>query len=247
MSKIKFLNGNQLKILACVTMLIDHIGAILFPNILLFRLIGRLSFPIFAFMISEGAKYTKNKLRYLLTIGVLGIACQILMIIFIKDYHFNILITFSLSIVIIYAMDLFKKKLFDKSCGIIIKVLTFILFVVVALAPYALGKIFSWFHYSYGYYGCMCAVFASAPTLNKTDAPSWLKALDNIPIRLLCMAFPLFIYSVYSGWTQFLSFISLIILLLYSEKRGKANLKYFFYIFYPVHLIVLYAIQFLIS
>lgn len=246
MSQFKFLSGNKLKIFACLTMLIDHIGAILLPNVLILRIIGRLSFPIFAFMISEGAKYTKNKIKYLATIGIIGIIWQAILIAFLKDYHFNILITFSLSIIIIYALDFFKKSFFDKNCKIIIKIATLLLFVAVALAPYFLQKIFNWFHYSYGFYGCMCAVFASLPTLTNTDAPKWLKKFDTLYLRLLCMAVPLLIYSFKAGEYQIISLISLGILAFYSEKRGKLSLKYFFYIFYPAHLIILYAIQFII-
>ena len=88
MGKIKILSSNQLKILACITMLIDHIGYFIFPQITILRLIGRLTFPIFAFLISEGAKYTKNKVRYLLTVGALGIVWQAYLIIFRSDYHF---------------------------------------------------------------------------------------------------------------------------------------------------------------
>ncbi|MBQ8005101.1 MAG: hypothetical protein IJ303_02170, partial [Clostridia bacterium] len=57
-------------------MLADHIGMIFFPNIQIFRIIGRLAFPIFAFMIAEGCRYTKNKARYFFTVFVLGIICQ---------------------------------------------------------------------------------------------------------------------------------------------------------------------------
>ena len=46
------LNGNQLKIIALITMAIDHIGMYLFPQILFLRIIGRLSMPIFAYMIA---------------------------------------------------------------------------------------------------------------------------------------------------------------------------------------------------
>ena len=102
-------------------MLIDHIGYFILPQLTILRLIGRLTFPIFAFLISEGTKYTKNKLRYLLTVGILGVVWQIYLIIFRSDYHFNVLITFSISIVIIYAMDYFKKCLFDKNCKVIFK------------------------------------------------------------------------------------------------------------------------------
>ncbi|NLH02388.1 MAG: fimbrial assembly protein, partial [Clostridiales bacterium] len=50
----------QIKMLAIVTMLIDHIGAIFFPQIPLFRIIGRLSFPLFCFFIAQGVLYTSN-------------------------------------------------------------------------------------------------------------------------------------------------------------------------------------------
>lgn len=246
MGKIKILSSNQLKILACITMLIDHIGYFIFPQITILRLIGRLTFPIFAFLISEGAKYTKNKVRYLLTVGALGIVWQAYLIIFRSDYHFNILITFSISIIIIYAMDYFKKCFFDKQCKIYIKILTFILFVFVAISPYLIAKVFSWFHYEYGFYGAMCAVFASAPVLNKTDAPDYLKWFDKIPIRVLCMAIPLFMYSRNNKISMIFYFVGLLLMLLYSEKRGKANLKYFFYIFYPAHLLILHLISYLI-
>lgn len=245
MNKLKIFNSNQLKIFACLTMLLDHIGSILFPQIIIFRIIGRLSFPIFAFLISEGAKYTKNKVRYLLNVGILGIACQILMIIFLKQYQFNILITFAISIIIIYSMDYFKKSLFNKNDIILVKLFALGVFVLVAISPILLAKTFSWFRYSYGFYGCMCAVFASAPNLRNTDAPQWLKKFDIIPVRILSMSIPLVIYSIGNSY-QFLSLVSLAVLLFYSEKRGKANLKYLFYVFYPAHLIILHLINFLI-
>ena len=55
------LTNNQLKIIAMISMLIDHIGLQMFPDLLIFRIIGRLAFPIFAYMIAEGCFYTKNK------------------------------------------------------------------------------------------------------------------------------------------------------------------------------------------
>ena len=58
------LNGNHLKLIAVFTMLLDHVGILLFPQIRLLRILGRLAYPIFAFMIAEGCRYTKNKLRY---------------------------------------------------------------------------------------------------------------------------------------------------------------------------------------
>ena len=59
------MTGNQLKILALVTMTIDHVGVVLLPQYLVLRIIGRLTYPIFAYMIAEGCFYTHSKRRYL--------------------------------------------------------------------------------------------------------------------------------------------------------------------------------------
>ena len=54
LKKANFLTRDQLKILAAFLMLVDHIGVMLYPDIQLLRIIGRLSFPIFSFLIAEG-------------------------------------------------------------------------------------------------------------------------------------------------------------------------------------------------
>ena len=58
------MNTTRLKALAVVCMLIDHMGAVLFPHLIWMRIIGRLAFPIYCFVLSEGAVYTKNWLAY---------------------------------------------------------------------------------------------------------------------------------------------------------------------------------------
>ena len=62
--KFGIFSNNVLKIIACITMLLDHMGFILFPQYPIFRIIGRIAFPIFAFLLAEGCYYTKNKLRH---------------------------------------------------------------------------------------------------------------------------------------------------------------------------------------
>ena len=52
------LSQNQLKAVAAIAMLLDHVGAELFPEVILLRIIGRLAFPIFSYFIYEGFYYT---------------------------------------------------------------------------------------------------------------------------------------------------------------------------------------------
>ena len=99
------LNGNHLKLIAALTMLLDHAGILLFPQVKLFRILGRLALPIFAYMIAEGCRYTKNKLRYFLMVFGLGAACQLVYYFVSGDTYLNILLTFSCSILLIYLLQ----------------------------------------------------------------------------------------------------------------------------------------------
>ncbi len=67
----------QIKCIAIITMIIDHIGLFFFPHILLFRIIGRLAFPLFAWQIANGAYYTKNIEKYLSRLLLLALIAQI--------------------------------------------------------------------------------------------------------------------------------------------------------------------------
>ena len=63
-SSLPGLSGNQLKIIALIAMTIDHIGLQFLPHVTILRIIGRLAFPIFAYMIAEGCLHTRNRRRY---------------------------------------------------------------------------------------------------------------------------------------------------------------------------------------
>lgn len=71
------MSSSMLKIIACAIMLLDHIGASLFPEVGWIRLIGRLAFPIFAYLIAEGYSRTKNFSKYLSRLMIFGLIAQI--------------------------------------------------------------------------------------------------------------------------------------------------------------------------
>ena len=95
------LTGNQLKILALIAMTCDHVGLQLFPGCQMLRVIGRLAFPIFAYMIAEGAKYTKNRTKYFFQMFGLGFICQLVYFFAMGSLYQCILITFSFSVVLV--------------------------------------------------------------------------------------------------------------------------------------------------
>ena len=240
-SKTRILNGNVLKILAAIFMVIDHVGLMFFPYEIAFRILGRFAFPIFAFMISEGAKYTKNKLKYLLTIAGLAFICQVVFFVFSNSLYMSILVTFTLSIITIYALSYFKKCLFTKECSVWKKLLSGLLFVFAVLAVALLNRVLE---IDYGFFGCMAPVFASLFDFRGIEVPKSVAMADNLYVRVITFGICLFFLAYTSlSEIQIYSLFSLILLLCYSEQRGRVNMKYFFYVFYPLHLDILTAIQ----
>ena len=73
----KPMTGFHLKLIALTTMFIDHIGAVFFPQVTLLRVIGRISFPLYAFLIAEGCRYTRNRGRYALGLGAFALISEL--------------------------------------------------------------------------------------------------------------------------------------------------------------------------
>lgn len=224
------LNNNQLKIIAMLAMLIDHIGVELLPQCLILRIIGRLSFPIFAYMIAEGCRYTKNRTRYLLMILGLALGCQAVFFIAEGSLYQGILVTFSLSIITVFGIDGFVK---ERSVGSLWVMILSLLLVLAALfaAPVLLK--------AYGYrvdYGAL-GVFL----------PVAVYFSPNKMTKLMSALIVLAIMGYFMGGVQWFALLAIPLLLLYNGERGRLNLKYLFYIFYPAHLAVIYLIGLMVK
>ena len=228
--KLKFgLNNNQLKIIAIISMLVDHVGEALFPDVYILRVIGRFAFPIFAYMIAEGCRYTRNRAKYIGQVAALGIVCQLVYFFAMGSLYQGILITFSLSIITIFAIDLFIKKKNFSSCAVMLLTVAAVIFIAVVM-PIIFNK--QGFAIDYGALGMLMPI--AVYYLPK----KWQK-LSASAIILLARAL---LYGEY----RWFALLAVPLLMLYNGERGKANLKYLFYIFYPTHLVVIYLLGLLI-
>lgn len=243
--KICCLSNNTLKIIGAIAMVCDHMGVILFPEIELLRIIGRLAFPIFAFLIAEGAKYTRNKLRHFLTLGLFALAIQIVYSLYSNSLEMNVMVTFTLSLLIIYALDAFKNAIFDNSSTLWGKIIC----AACVVGAIALAMVMDLtVDLDYGLSGCLVPVFPAIFTTPKVkDPPKYFQWLDTPLLRVCITALGILTLSIDDGGIQYFSLLVLPILLLYSGERGKIKMKYFFYIFYPLHLGILWLIAMLIS
>ena len=215
------LTSNQLKLLAMVTMTIDHLGVQLFPGVLWLRIVGRLAFPIYAYMIAEGCSHTRNRSKYLLQMAGLALLCQLVYFFAMGSLFQCILVTFTLSILLIYAYDTGSRPL-------IALALLGVAFVTVALPRLLPGTDFA---IDYGFFGVLVPV---AAYLGETRRK-----------KLLFTAGALAALAWSVGGIQWFSLAALLPLALYSGQRGNLRMKWLFYLYYPLHLAAIYGISLL--
>lgn len=212
-----------LKIIAVITMLFDHIGYSIFNKFTFMNCIGRISFPIFAFSITEGYIHTKNLKKYFFRLLNFAFVSQIPYMLFVSHFSnkftLNILFTLSLGLLAITIYDKSKNKLFG--------------LILVGLC----ATLAQFLHFDYGWFG-IAIIFIFHILKNK-------KTYMNLAFCAATLINYLYNYIVTQRkeylFIIFFCILSLIPINLYNEKKGK-NIKYFLYIFYPLHLIVLYLI-----
>ena len=251
--KLRFLNGNALKILACVAMVIDHVGVLFFPSNMLYRKIGRLALPLFAFLLAEGCKHTRNKKKHFFLLAFFAGVCQCVYDVFAylngDSVYVCILVTLLCAELCIFSLQYFKRELFKTENSVPDKILAILpLFCAVGATAFLcqIQRV------DYGFAGCMLPVFISlsdfkgvATTENQNRI---LSKIDTDFSRFICFICGLlFLYFLLPNiLPKAYMFFSLIPVALYNGKRGKRNLKYFFYFFYPLHLVALEGIYMLL-
>lgn len=235
MAESRGLSGNSLKIIAAVCMLLDHIGVIFCPRVELLRILGRLAYPIFAYMIAEGCRYTRNRVRYFLMIFGLAAVCQSVYFIYDRDLYMCILVTFSLSILMICLMQNMKNSRGG------IRWLWAGAFALSVAAVWHLNRLLE---IDYGFWGCMVPVFAA---VFQGRGKVCRGPADRKIVHILMLGLGLVLLAADLEGNQWYSLLALPLLMAYTGKIGRHKMKYFFYIFYPLHLALLEAVAMVLN
>lgn len=216
----------QIKILACLFMLIDHFGLIFFPSLIGFRIIGRFSFPLFAWLISTGYFHTGNVFKYLRRLIVLAVIIQIPYSLYFKSTYLNIFFTLFVGLLVIYFYDSLKNRTIA-----IISVSNLLLLSAVL-------------NFDYGVYGVLTIFlfYFFHKDFKKMIFSQLLLNIFNLAVIILFDNFVLTKLDI----VQPFSLLALIIIFLYNGRKGQ-NFKYVFYVFYPAHLLFMYAIKLIID
>lgn len=215
-----------MKTLAVLCMLIDHIGFLFFPEQIVWRMIGRLAMPIFAFSIARGAMYTRSMKRYMKKIFLFALISQIPFWWMEKvaygtsffSVHFNIGFTFLVALGIIALLQGVERD--NKLLEVGRLLISIILLVSADLL-----------HLDYGSYGILVVLLCYKVGEDKQS--SWMLWIGYTVLTYLSYlpSLPMFLLQEIGV----LAFGVIVILQDVSEKKiGR-----FFYIFYPAHMIVL--------
>lgn len=210
------INSFTLKLIAVFSMLIDHVGAVFFPEQVLFRVIGRLAFPILAYLLVEGFFYTHDVKRYMYRMGMLALLSEIPFDltangVILEFGHQNVFFTLFIGLVMMY----FLLKTAGRGQMIIVS----LLFFLIADALRA----------DYGGVGVLMILCFY---LFREDM-LW-KVISVVFVNVALM-----------GGIQMFAVFALLPIYLHNGKQGR-RMKWFFYGFYPVHLLILFLVRMMI-
>ena len=244
------MNTFTLKIIALIFMVIDHIGFYFEAAPPWFRSIGRLSYPIFLFCMIWGLTYTKNRKAYLVRLYLASI-CMSLFCYLISSFipaptglaNHNIFISMFIVGVLITTIELCKK---DPRKGLLVTEIIFIVQLLYAVLPSLLpltqnisGNILAGIIPSIivNEYGFNFIILGVLMYFLKED-----KTIFSIMYILFCACQFILEKFGLAGTGQYLMIFALPFILIYNNEKGP-SLKYFFYIFYPAHIFILFYIS----
>lgn len=231
--------------MAYMFMIVDHC-TIAFEWYSGFRCIGRMAFPIFAYLISEGCRYTKDFEGYILRLLICAFMSEWIYDIVFKDeinlfFDLNILFTFALSVLGIYIFESLRKYDIFKPFGYFV----ILLFIILA----------QFFRFDYGFLGVglilafyflkdkkqqILALFIF--TILKYSSVIWGVVAKEFNILFLSN-FVGYV-TTHNIYSVIFSFMSAVFIFFYNGERGF-SVKYLFYVLYPLHIFIIYLFVYL--
>lgn len=247
------LSASGLKYLACLFMVIDHVDAIFFlmgsvavPESLLYyllRILGRISFPLFAFLLSEGCRYTRDYRRYLGRLALFAAISQLPYTLAFGEWSGSVILTFFLAAGAIF----FYEKALQRWNS---TPLAFIPLLLAVILAEMLRCDYGWLGVAIVFALYLCHGRLKRQLICLAIFIFCLYGIQTLP-ALLLLAVPttgipitthdLVLQVLLSGAFTLSACLSLVPIAFYNGRRGKGN-KYFFYVFYPSHLFILYII-----
>lgn len=226
------LDTDFLKLVAILSMLIDHIGSTFFPQYPVFRWVGRLAFPIFCYCLTVGLLYTRNIKWYLGRLLLFAVISQPFYAWKVDPSAFwenmtNWNIFFTLVLSLLFMWGITQRKWYG-----------------ICTAVLALATLGIWnFDYSFtGVILMMIFYFCR----NKPKVGLFLYGLYYVPALWGNLADPLSL--VIGGWAVDWTAFSLLAapLIFYPTHTGVKVNKWFFYVFYPAHLAGIALVRYLL-
>lgn len=264
----------DLKIIAIILMVIDHVGAVILPAIyqgmpknwiylilhtlnMTMSALGRLAFPLFCYLLVCGFKNTSNRKKYLLRLVAFAIISQPAYNYFTQGkwlsfQECNIFVTLALGLLSIsfYSYMESKGKVYKISSLFILAVLFFVSETsYVSYGAYGLFTIL----FMYIFYNNIEKMKKSLLVVNILKSISigvmillvYIQIYQSEPKTII--SFMVMVVTVICGFSQFLGYFSVYFIKRYNGEQGFRGNKYFFYVFYPVHIIIIKFIAVLIS
>ena len=222
----QFLSGAELKLIAIISMLADHVNkALIYPYLEsnhgflafisdVFDIIGRIAFPLFCFMLVEGYFKTRNRKKYLLNLLLFGVISEIPFDMFTTASFFNmnwnnVMLTLALVLVTVWIIDTLKEKMQKRS-----KALWYLVSILIVLGMCIVSMSLS---LDYEHHAILIGYF--------------FYLFHDMPV----FAIPFGYASMFKEPWALLGFG---LTLTYNGERGKQH-KMLYYWFYPVHLLIL--------
>ena len=237
-----------LKWIAIVTMAVDHTGVACYKwlgvseSYWLMRHIGRIAFPIFAFLLVEGFRHTRNRRNYFRNLLIFCVVSEIPFDLVIEGWATrndgqNIFWTLAIGLLVLMALDALWIRL---ERGPISRFARLPLSLIPISAGMFLANLLRTDYASWGVL-LIVLVYAGERTTARFSVSQIARNAGAVCGAVLWMS----LYDCSHGWIiELYGAVAAIPILFYNGERGRYRLsKWFFYGFYPAHLLILYVLQ----